>query len=238
MKMPSTIALPLLFALPFLQACEGVSGSGHVVKETREVGPFTQLEVSGSMDVYVTQGSSSTVTLEGEDNILPEVELVEEGDKLEVRYRRNTNIRTRRDVKVYLSAKTLEGVELSGSGDVELSGIFNTPSPVHIGLSGSGDVKGVFNAPEISLDLAGSGDIELKGETRDVTISLAGSGNCNASALLAETADVNIAGSGNVDLHASRELKANIIGSGNVYYKGDPAVSTSKIGSGTVKKKD
>lgn len=238
MKTQLKYLLPLLLFIPFLSACEGVSGSGNVIKETREVGPFSALEVSGSMDVYVSQGNSTTVTLEGEDNILPEIELVTEGDKLEIRFKRNMNIRTHRDVKVFLSAKTLEGVELSGSGDVELSGIFNSSAPVHIGLSGSGDIKGVFNAPEISMDLAGSGDIELKGETRDVHISLAGSGNCDAGALLAETADVNIAGSGNVDLHASRELKTNIIGSGNVYYKGAPSISSSKIGSGTVKKKD
>lgn len=238
MKMPSHIPLTLLLFIPFLHACDGVSGSGNVVKETREVRPFTELEVSGSMDVYVTQGGSNTVTLEGEDNILAEIELVEDGEKLEVRFKRHMNIRAHHDVTVRLSAKTLQGVELSGSGDVELTGIFNSPMPVHIGLSGSGEFKGVFNAPEISMDLAGSGDMEVKGETRDLSISLAGSGNCNASALLAETADVNIAGSGNVDLHASRELKSNIIGSGNVYYKGDPSISTSKIGSGTVKKKD
>ncbi|WP_346315982.1 head GIN domain-containing protein [Chitinophaga sp. YIM B06452] len=238
MKTQLKYLLPLLLFIPFLSACEGVSGSGNVIKETREVGPFRALEVSGSMDVYVSQGNSTTVTLEGEDNILPEIELVTEGDKLEIRFKRNMNIRTHRDVKVFLSAKTLEGVELSGSGDVELSGIFNSPAPVHISLAGSGDIKGVFNAPEISMDLAGSGDIELKGETRDVRISLAGSGNCDAGSLLAETADVNIAGSGNVDLHASRELKTNILGSGNVYYKGEPSVSSSKIGSGTVKKKD
>jgi hypothetical protein len=238
MKTQLKYLLSLILFVPFLSACDGVSGSGNVIKETREVGPFRALEVSGSMDVYVSQGSSTTVTLEGEDNILPEIELVTEGDKLEVRFKRNMNIRTHRDVKVYLSAKTLEGVELSGSGDVELSGIFNSSNPVHIGLAGSGDIKGVFNAPEISIDLAGSGDIELKGETRNVNISVAGSGNCNAGALLAETAEVNIAGSGNVDLHASRELKTNIIGSGDVYYKGEPSISSSKIGSGTVKKKD
>ncbi|WP_162946265.1 head GIN domain-containing protein [Chitinophaga barathri] len=238
MKTQLKYLLSLMLFVPFLAACDGVSGSGNVTKETREVRPFRQLEVSGSMDVYVTQGGSTTVTLEGEDNILPMIELVEDGDKLEIRYRRNTNIRTHRDVKVFISAQVLEGVELSGSGNVELTGIYNSPAPVHIGLSGSGDLKGVFNAPEISIDLAGSGNIELKGETRDVDISLAGSGNCDASALLAETAEVNIAGSGNVELHASRALKANTIGSGDIYYKGEPSLTVSKIGSGSVKKRD
>lgn len=227
--------LPLLMAT-LVAACDSVSGSRNVVKEERQLGEFTHVEVSGSMDVYITQGSSRGLTIEAEDNIVPLVETEVNGGELEIRFKRNTNIRTHKQVKVYLTTPVLEGLNLSGSGDVEVKSHFTSAGSVEVNLSGSGDVSASFDAPELNVSLAGSGNIDLKGQTRDLHISIAGSGNCEADELLAETAEVNIAGSGNADVHASRDLKVSSLGSGNVRYKGAPSLNVNKLGSGTVRK--
>ncbi|WP_343701336.1 head GIN domain-containing protein [Chitinophaga sp.] len=227
--------LPLLL-LPVMAACDSVSGSRHMAREERRPGEFSQVEVSGSMDVYITQGSAHLLSIEAEDNIVPLVETDIDGGELRIRFRRNTNIRAHKPVKVYVTTPVLEGIDLNGSGDVEVKSHFSSPGRMHFGLSGSGDLSGSFNAPIVAVDLAGSGNVELKGQTRDLRINIAGSGNCEADELLAETVDVNIAGSGNAQVHASRELKTNTLGSGDVRYKGEPSIKSSKLGSGSVRK--
>lgn len=228
--------LPLLLAL--LAACDynSVSGSRNMAKEERQLGDFSQVDVSGSMNVYITQGSSRNISIEAEDNIIPLIETEVRDGELEIRFKRNTNIRNHKQVKVFLTTPVLEGVDLSGSGDVEVKSHFTSPGAMHFGLSGSGNLSGSFNAPAIKVSLAGSGNINLKGQTRDLNIDIAGSGNCEADELLSETAEVNIAGSGNAEVHASRALKANTLGSGDVRYKGEPTVNVNKVGSGSVRK--
>lgn len=236
MKTQLTLMALLLAALPFWTACEQVSGSGRVANETRNIGPFSRLEVAGSMDVYITKGAGGTAHLEAEDNILQFIELIEDGDKLRIRFRNNVNISTHKDVKITLATEQLTDVEVAGSGDIKINSHFGSDSPVSLSIAGSGDLEGGFSAPEIKVSIAGAGDVDLKGETRDLHVDIAGSGNCNASDVLSETANVNIAGSGNVKLHASRTLKAAIMGSGDVYYKGEPDMTVNKMGSGGVHK--
>lgn len=226
----------MLLLIPAFVSCDEVRGSGNVSKEERDLSEFTAVEASGSMNVYITKGNTSHVTIEAEDNILPLIELIEEDGHLEVRFKRNVRVNTRKQVKIYLTTAKLEAAALSGSGDLDVQSHFETPVPVHLSLSGSGNLNASFSTPELNIDLAGSGNFTVKGETRNLKVSLAGSGDAHLENLMTETAELDIAGSGDVDLHASRSLKANIVGSGDVKYKGDPTIQLNKIGSGSVKK--
>lgn len=67
---------------------------------------------------------------------------------------------------------------------------------------------------------------------------IAGSGNLEGDDLKATDSHINIAGSGNVKVHALSEIHANIAGSGNVIYSGNPTIEKSKsVGSGSIRKK-
>jgi cytoskeletal protein CcmA (bactofilin family) len=225
-----------LLVAPVFTACDTVNGSGNVVREERPVGEFSEVSVEGSMNVILTKGAGPKAVIEAEDNLMAYIELEERDNELVVRFRRNTNIRSHKPVRVHLSTNTLKEVDLSGSGNVDMKGLFSSEETMHIDLSGSGNVTGEVNAPEVEINISGSGNVTLKGETRDVDVNLAGSGNCRAEELLAENANVSIAGSGDVRIYASRNIKADIIGSGGVAYKGEPAVQLNKVGSGSVRK--
>lgn len=225
-----------LLVAPLFTACDTVNGSGNVIKEERPVSGFSHLSLEGSMNVIVTKGESSVASIEAEDNLLPYIELENNGDELIVRYRRNTNIRSHKKVTVHVSSNTLDEVDMSGSGNIEMKGPFTSPHGMDIDVSGSGNVTGEINAPEVDINISGSGNVTLKGETRDVDIDVAGSGNCRAEELLAENVSVSIAGSGDVRVYASRNIKADIIGSGSVSYKGEPSIQLNKVGSGSVRK--
>jgi hypothetical protein len=214
-----------------------VKGSGHVIKEDRQVAAFHQLKVEGSMNVFLDQGPAKAAVIEAEDNIAPLVELQDEGGRLVVRFKRSYSISTHKSINVYLTTPQVDDVSLSGSGDVKLTDKFNAASNVRFSLSGSGNLKGAINAPAVKASISGSGDMDLKGETKDVNISIAGSGDFEGDELLAENADVSIAGSGDADVYASVKLRAKIAGSGNVNYKGTPEVSSSVAGSGTIRKR-
>lgn len=240
MKLKNSFLLLLASAL-VLPSChisgqERVRGSGNVAKEERNVGTFKSVDLRGSIDVYLTQGPAKSAVIEADDNIVPLIELVKEGDELVVRLKKNTSISTHKDMKVYLTTPEIENVRVSGSGDIKFQNKLSNNNGMKVSVSGSGDLEGALNAPSIKANIAGSGNIELSGETKELEINIAGSGNFKAKELLSENATVGITGSGNADVHASMKLNANIMGSGDVHYKGSPQVSSKVVGSGSVAK--
>lgn len=227
-----------LFILLSFTACDRrhIRGSGNVTTETRKLQDFRKLSVSGSMDVYFTQGPELEALIEAEDNVLPYIELREEGDKLEVRLRRNISLRTRRTIKITITAPHVEEIAMSGSGNVKLVNTLESDGQLSLNLSGSGDIEGRVNSPSVRVVSAGSGDIKLSGETKDLNVSTAGSGDFEGEDLMTEITKVNTAGSGNASVHASVKLEVNIVGSGDVRYKGSPEVQSHAAGSGSVRK--
>lgn len=228
------LAIPLCVASCDVTGQNRVKGSGNVSKEERSVGEFKTLSVKGSMNVYVTQGPVKSAVIEAEDNIIPLILLEKQGDELVVRTKPHTSIDTKRDIKVYVTTPNLSEIQLAGSGDIKLENKISNPDAIEVSVSGSGNVSGALNAPHVKGSISGSGDMSLSGESKELEIGIAGSGNFKGEDLMAETANINIAGSGNANVHASVTLDAKIAGSGNVYYKGSPQVSSKVVGSGSV----
>ena len=88
----------------------------------------------------------------------------------------------------------------------------------------------------LKASLAGSGDLHLRGRSDEADYSIAGSGDIRAADFVARRTKVNIAGSGDAQVHATESLQTSIAGSGDVVYHGKPAsVKSNVVGSGEVK---
>lgn len=190
------------------------------------------------MDVYLTQGPEQDAVIEADDNIIPYIELVEEGDKLVIRQKNHVSLSFNNGVKIRLTAPNVKSLDLSGSGTIKLINTLDNEDAVSLSVSGSGNIEGAIHAPEVGTSITGSGNIEVSGETRDLEVNIAGSGNFIGRSLLAENANISIAGSGDADVHASVKLEGKIMGSGDINYVGNPEISSKVMGSGEVRKKD
>ncbi len=211
--------------------------------EDRNVGQFDVLHVKGFMDVFITQSGDYEVRVEAPaDKMRNIITTVENGElivgyKTEKGRKNNWNWKDgKNQIKVYVSVRNLEGLYLSGSGDVVGSGI--TAKNFKASIAGSGDMDVEVDARNIEAKIAGSGDMELRGSTGDFDISIAGSGNVEAFGLNSKHCEIKIAGSGDCQVNVSESLEVKINGSGNVLYKGNPSnVNKSISGSGNVDKR-
>ncbi len=193
-----------------------VVGSGHVVSESRTVGNFTAVDVQGSADVTVALGSAESVVVQADDNIVPMVETAVQNGTLVIGMKPATNITSFSPVRVTVTLKrmNLDGLSLSGSGNLKVAG-----------MSGA----------DLSVRLSGSGEITVDGSIDQVTISLPGSGNIHCEGLKAKSAKVTLLGSGNISVYASESLDASIVGSGTIRYAGNPSQVTKNVsGSGVI----
>lgn len=230
----------------FIIAAVQTSSSAHtlvkIVKakklndEERNVSGFKGVSSSGSYHVKITMGNKESLRLEGDDELIREIETVVEDGILKIRNKKNSD-RAWRSLKgkvtVYITAKTLNSVTLSGSGNINVSGVVKANRLTNT-LSGSGSISLSADAEEYFGTISGSGEIEVSGTADKADIKIGGSGDFEGRNFKTSEADIKVSGSGNVSIGADQSLDAVVSGSGNILYSGNPKVSKTKSGSGNI----
>lgn len=214
-SLPFVVAVALVAAAA-VAACDddgaaATAGSGNVVTETRDVSGFEEIDVRGSGEVVVDVTGTESLTVEADDNILPLLETEVHGGVLVLSV--ESNIDPTVGPKYTITAATLQGVSIAGSGDVTASAV---------------------DVDRLEVDIAGSGDVSPTGTAGELLVSIAGSGRYQGEDLVAATGSVNVSGSGNAVVNVTDELDVDIAGSGNVEYMGSPTLTQSISGSGEV----
>ncbi|MEJ7683448.1 MAG: head GIN domain-containing protein [Segetibacter sp.] len=232
----------LLTLFTFISICsfaqwETITGNGNVKKETRDVSGFTGVALSGNMNVQLTYGNSNSITVEGDENLLPYIETKVEDGVLLVRSKNKTGIKTKNKLIVYVSLTKVTELKVSGSGNITGNGDFSNDGETNISVSGSGDVNvGINSFNETKIAVSGSGNVTLKGKsTNNIEAAISGSGNIDCSDVACNDVFAHVSGSGNIKVYANKSIDAKVSGSGNIYYKGSATnINLKSSGSGKI----
>jgi hypothetical protein len=212
----------------------GVSGTGPVKTETRNVSNFNAINLEMPADVEVTIGEQFFVEVTTQENLLPILKTYVEDGVLQIHA--DQNIRSSKEMTIRITAPTFEKFSVSGSGSIQIANAIQAEK-MSLNIAGSGDIISQQSAfSELQTSIAGSGTIELGGKANDMKADISGSGDIKAKSLTTNNLKVSISGSGTVTADVVAELDASISGSGDVFYTGSPSVQTSVGGSGSVKK--
>jgi hypothetical protein len=212
-----------------------VQGSGNVITRAREVSEFSHVRLKGSGKVFLTPGQPQSLEIKTDDNIMPLIETDVSGNKLTISHGNNRLRPT--FFEVYITVQNLEGIGISGSGDIVGNGRFVTDS-LYVEISGSGNMDLEVETDRLENKISGSGSLRLSGKADEYIVSVSGSGKINAFDVDARHVSVKVSGSGDCRISASESLDARISGSGNVYYRGRPRINTNISGSGSLKSRD
>ena len=215
-----------------------IRGNGNITTQTRSAGSFNSIDVSGSIDVYVRQDSSSSIKVEADDNLQQYIETMDDGGVLRIKTEEGYNIRSSRQIKVYVSATTFKRFEASGACNIFSEGKITSSSDIDLGLSGSCDATMDINAPKISADASGACTVKLQGQTKDFKLSGSGSTDVKCFDLIAENVELDISGAGDAEVYASVKLSGSISGAADVHYKGAAQTDIHTSGASSVKKTD
>lgn len=235
-KIVSAIAVTLC-----LSACvEGLFGErGNGVSMTREieVGDFDRISIPSFVDVYYTQTSgASSVTLTCDENLIEYYKIEVRNGELVVDCRRTFYNKV--DTYLTVCSPVINGVKLSGSGDIYIDESLTAEDDFTIEVCGSGDaeIAGV-SASSATVRLSGSGDAEIGSMVvSSAEFKTSGSGDIEADEVTAESISVKTTGSGDcyIDCKDSGSISVQISGSGDVSLRGTARSigNISQTGSG------
>ncbi len=206
---------------------------------SRQVSSFHAIEISGGIDLYLSQGNAEAVAVTAEnkedrDRIVTEVE----NGVLKIYFEKKSlgiNWRGGRKMKAYVSAKTIDALSASGGSDVQVDGTLNG-SALHVSLSGGADFKGRVTMNELAFSASGGSDVSVSGKAGKLNLKASGGSDVHVYDLTSDYCTVSSSGGSDVYVTVNKEIKAEASGGSDVHYKGGAAVTSSKSGGSSVKK--
>lgn len=214
-----------------------ITGNGKLITENRNLSDYDKIDVAGSFDVILVKGNEGAISIKADENLMEYIETEVKNGHLKIQQKKGYQLKSTKTIVITVAFEMIDAISLAGSGNVHSADVLNAADLI-LNLAGSGEINLPVSAKNLTSHIAGSGNIKLSGNSDVLRSEIAGSGTLEGDNLKATVSHINIAGSGNVKIHAISEIHANIVGSGDVIYTGNPTIEKSKsIGSGSIRKK-
>ena len=209
-KLIIPICTVLLFSTCFLD--DDFNGSGIIESETRTLDDFQNIDIAGVIKVNISFGTTQSVTVTADDNIINKV---------------NTEV----------TQNTLF-IDLDKGDYHDITVIINVVIPQLNKLTNSGvttsTVSNFDNIDILEVNNSGVGSLDLDGSARKLILHSSGVGTLNGFSFVVDTCQINHSGVGNVRITVNDLLSGTLSGVGNIYCKGDPKIEVTQTGVGNI----
>lgn len=224
----------LLFLSFSLQAQwnKGITGSGNVIEQNRNLSGFTGIKASSGVDVVITQGNQDQVIIKADDNIADKITTKIDGDALIISVAQNTSIRNAKSFKVLVTVKNLKNLTASGGSDVFSEGTLSFES-LNIKANGGSDIKMDLNTQDLICEIHGGSDAKLEGTTKYLVVEAFGGSDFEGKGLKAENGKLKVSGGSDAYIHVTGELSMEASGASDIHYMGNPKITYQRSSGGS-----
>jgi hypothetical protein len=195
---------------------DAIQGNGSVSVENRSAAGATAVSIENrrrvDMEVDVRVGQAQSLQVEADSNLQSQIHTELSGDTLRVWS--DQDLRSSRPILVHITLPQLKSLDATGSVRTDIGG-----------LAGG----------TLRVQHTGSGRLEMRGRLDQLDLRHTGSGYLYADALESRAANVEMVGSGRVNIGSVRgeQLRLDSSGSGTFYARGMVrTLSASVQGSG------
>ncbi len=204
------------FVLLFSQGCNEESlcltGSGPVNEYELTMPDFEHVSLLGPINLRIKQGAKTTVMVEAESDIFSYMSYETKNETLKIGFKDNIRcFETDYGVWVNVTVPDLKSIYSSGISDI----------------ISDGDI----NFAQLELNISGTANIELTGKVAKQTIRTSGSVKVENFQLLTELTEIDISGSGDLEVSCSSELNIDVDGAATIAYIGSPSISQRSSGT-------
>jgi hypothetical protein len=159
----------LAFSVVLLAVCSSscfycIGGSNVVRTENRtsQVTTFNEIELRGDFDINFEQDTIDNyeVLVEGDDNIIPYISTIVQGNRLIIEYNTSKCFNHSNDIDINIKARDLSKLIISGSGNAYSNKLIT--NTLDLQISGSGNINFRNDTLQtLSTNISGSGNITL-----------------------------------------------------------------------------
>ncbi|MBI5547395.1 MAG: DUF2807 domain-containing protein [Deltaproteobacteria bacterium] len=207
-------AIGLLAVVLVASACTGVIGSGTAKQEMRQVGTFSRLAVSSGLEVDYTVGEPTLVIVSGDDNIVPCIETVVEGDELKIGTEDHTSLMPREPLRVRVQGPALASLAASGGSQVTVATL--EVQDFTLTASGGSEVTLTGQCANLLADASGGSELYLQAFSAQ-TAHLVASGGSEVKAKVTVSAQVDASGGSDITLAGGASIRKTTSGGSEIH---------------------
>ena len=209
--------------------------------EVRNASGFTGIEVSGSIDLYISQGTEEAVAISANsDEIKGRIKTEVRNGILHIFLDgKGLNWKTwsNHKMKAYVTYKTLERLEASGASNIRTADIIRQ-SNLRIELSGASDFTGDVAVTKLKISTSGASNMKISGTADNTEFDANGACSVKAYDLKTDMCKIDASGASNIRVTVNKELNAVASGGSTIYYRGTGLIrDISTSGGATVKRR-
>lgn len=210
--------------------------------QVRKVVGFTAIEVSGAIDLYISQGTEDAVAVSASsDEVLDRIRTEVKDNVLKIYFDgKGINWRnwTNNKMKAYVTASSLRRVEASGACNVRLTNRL-TVGELMLEMSGASDFSGEVAINHLKVELSGACGVKISGTAANASISASGASSIKAYELKVDYCKLDASGASDIKISVNKELNARASGGSSINYKGEGLIrDISSSGASSVKKRE
>jgi hypothetical protein len=192
---------------------------------------FSALELDLPARYVIREAGTASARVSGEPEVIDRIVVEQHADRVKIYVPGTISIQGQLVIEV--DTVGLNELLVTGAGQVEASGF--TGSEFSLRLTGAPIVSiGKLDVRRLSVDMQGSGSVDASGRASAERMRVAGAASWRGADLAADSVEIQVQGSPNVEVMARAQLTVRLVGAGRVRYRGDPKLSTHIIGTGTV----
>ena len=213
-----------------------VHGSGVVVSQNRQVADFNKIEIDYPVGLTIQQGSTNSLTITAENNLIPQLATRVSGSTLYIENSQpdwTRRVNPTRPVNIHLTLKDLQQVDFPSAGALTVGKLQTDRLDLTIGGAGTVALSNL-TTHSLTVNLSGAGNITASGSADNLSLDISGFGSFHGADLASQTAGISISGAGNATIWAKTSLNVEISGTGSVNYYGSPQVNREVSGLGSV----
>lgn len=211
-----------------------VGSVGYVQAESRTVGSFNAITVCCGIDVYLSEGNSSVITVETNyEEYLPQIKTEVKKGKLKVSFNMRNQIKRPKDmwIKVNASATNLSEITSTSGAEVRSKEPLKAGS-IEISANSGGGVKIELHATQLKCSVSSGADVRLTGSATTAAVSASSGGNINMKEMQVKVAEASASTGSDISLFVTEEVKAKASVGANIKYKGNPKTVNKKTSIG------
>jgi len=204
-----------------------IEGSGNVITKDITVKSFDELIASGVFNLLLSQGDKESLKIEADDNLMDLFIIENDGSTLTIKMKKNSNFNSKKQLKVYVTFKTLKSMDLGMVGGTSSDEKLKF-ADLKLKNQSVGSVSLNMTLQTLNMENQSVGSVKLEGSAENAVVKNNSVGSINAGNFVVQKMDIENNGVGSATVNAEKELK----------YSDSFLGKVSNRGNATVKKKN
>ena len=208
-------------------ASDAIEGSGAIVTHVVDVNNFSEIEVSHTFNVAITQGDSFSVSVRVDDNMVEHLRVERTESKLQFGLKDGSNNNITLEASVVVP--DLDYLDVNGVSRVEVLG-FELDHDLELDCSGASRISETVHVTELEIDVSGASQLLIEGSASRLELDASGASSAGLKDFPVATADVHLSGASSATLRVQETLEVTASGASRLSFHGTPSpgrVSTS-----------